>query len=150
VKQMKYQQYKLKYYLNCRHAIYINGELGEIHPHTWEIVTYLAMVKEGFVPFNDIEKVIDELLDQYQDQVINEKNPFDVINPTLENCAHYFREIIAERLNKMGWIMLMMEISETPSRSYVMSMIDEQKLGRTQTINTLTDLIIEDVKKAPL
>lgn len=147
---MKYQQYKLKYYLNCRHAIYIDGEIGEVHPHTWEIVIYIAMVKDRFIPFSDIEKRIDNLLGHYQDQTLNLLKPFDVINPTLENSANYFREIITSELNKYGWIVLMMEISETPARSYVMSMIDEQEIGRKQTINTLADMIVEDIKKAKI
>jgi len=145
---MRYQQYKLKYYLNCRHAIYIEGKLGNIHPHTWEIVIHFARVRDKFVPFADLEKKIDELMTPYQEKTLNEVNPFDMINPTLENCANYFREIITDLLNKDGWVLLMMEISETPSRSYVMSLIDEQELGKSQTINALADVIIEDVMKA--
>lgn len=41
---MRYQQYKFKFYMDARHAIYIGGKLGEVHPHTWEIV--LHVVKE--------------------------------------------------------------------------------------------------------
>lgn len=35
---MRFRQYKFKFYLNARHGIYKNGVLGEVHPHTWEIV----------------------------------------------------------------------------------------------------------------
>ena len=28
--------YHYKFYLNANHAIYLNGQLGQIHPHTWE------------------------------------------------------------------------------------------------------------------
>ena len=35
---MRYSQYRFSFYLNASHAIYINGELGDSHPHTWEIV----------------------------------------------------------------------------------------------------------------
>ena len=35
---MRFRQYKFKFYLNARHGIYKNGLMGEIHPHTWEIV----------------------------------------------------------------------------------------------------------------
>lgn len=145
---MRYQQYKLKFYLNCRHAIYIDGNLGEIHPHTWEIVIHFAKQRDRFVPFGEIEKGLDQLMDAYQEKTLNEQAPFDKINPTLENCANYFRELITDFLNRDGWVLLMMEISETPSRSYVMSMIDEQELGKSQTINALTDMILEDVKNS--
>ena len=28
--------YHYKFYLNANHAIYLNGQLGQTHPHTWE------------------------------------------------------------------------------------------------------------------
>lgn len=147
---MKYQQYKMKFYLNCRHAIYIDGKIGDIHPHTWEFVVHIAKVRDKFVPFSDTEQNIEEILDPYQEQTLNTVKPFDMINPTLENCANYFRERFTSRLNSDGWILLLMEVSETPSRSYVMSMIDEQEIGQAQTINALTDSIIDSIRNAKI
>lgn len=31
-----YREYRLKFYLNAKHYIIINGHKGETHPHTWE------------------------------------------------------------------------------------------------------------------
>ena len=31
-----YREYRIKFYLNMRHYIIIDGKKGEIHPHTWE------------------------------------------------------------------------------------------------------------------
>ena len=42
----------------------------------------------------------------------------------------------------------MMEMSENPSRSYVISMVDEQEMGRDQALNTLTDYILDDIRNA--
>ena len=39
---MRYQQYKFKFYMDARHAIYIGGKLGEVHPHTWEIALHVV------------------------------------------------------------------------------------------------------------
>ena len=47
---MRYQQYKFKFYMDARHAIYIGGKLGEVHPHTWEIVLHVVKGKENFEP----------------------------------------------------------------------------------------------------
>ena len=142
---MRYQQYKFKFYLNARHGIYINGKLGEAHPHTWEIILHVVKGKNQFVQFDALEKTVEKFMEPYQ-----KIPPFDMINPTLENCAHYFKDRLQEILNREGWIFLMMEMSESPARSYVISMIDEQQMGRDQSLNTLTEFILDDIRNAPM
>ena len=145
---MRYQQYKFKFYLNARHAIYQNGIMGQAHPHTWEMILHVVRGQDKFVQFNDLERLVEKFMEPYQGKVLNEVAPFDVINPTLENCAHYFKDRLIEILNRVGWIFLMMEMSENPSRSYVISMVDEQEMGRDQALNTLTDYILDDIRNA--
>lgn len=147
---MRYQQYKFKFYLNARHGIYINGKLGEAHPHTWEIILHVVKGKNQFVQFDALEKTVEKFMEPYQNQFLNKIPPFDMINPTLENCAHYFKDQLQEILNREGWIFLMMEMSESPARSYVISMIDEQQMGRDQSLNTLTEFILDDIRNAPV
>lgn len=125
-KSTQYKQYKFKFYLNARHAIYIDGVLGAMHPHTWEITLHVIKMQQDFIQFTKLEKEIEAFIDQFQDKELNEVPPFDMINPTLENCCDYFKEQLSIILNNEGWLFLMMEMSETPSRSYVISMIDEE------------------------
>lgn len=125
-KSNRYKQYKFKFYLNARHAIYIDGILGAMHPHTWEITLHVIKMQNNFIQFAELEKKIEVFIDQYQDQELNAIPPFDTINPTLENCCDYFKEELSKILNQEGWLFLMIEMSETPSRSYVISMIDEE------------------------
>ena len=42
----------------------------------------------------------------------------------------------------------MMEMSETPARSYVISLIDEGENADTQSLNTLTDMLLKEIKSA--
>ena len=42
--------------MDARHAIYIGGKLGEVHPHTWEIVLHVVKGKENFEPFHILER----------------------------------------------------------------------------------------------
>lgn len=125
-KSNRYKQYKFKFYLNARHAIYIDGILGAMHPHTWEITLHVIKMQNNFIQFAELEKKIEAFIDQYQDRELNAVPPFDTINPTLENCCDYFKEELSKILNQEGWLFLMIEMSETPSRSYVISMIDEE------------------------
>lgn len=145
---MRFRQYKFKFYLNARHGIYKNGVLGEVHPHTWEIVINVVKRRDETVKFHHLEHRVEELLNRYQDKTLNEIAPFDMINPTLENMCEYFKDELTEILNRNGWIFLMMEMSESPSMSYVVSLIDDSYTEEMQTINSLTDRILKEIKQS--
>lgn len=118
-------QYQYKFYLNANHAIFINNVLGQVHPHTWEIIIDLLNINKSFVQFNKIEEVINNYLEKYQDKLLNSVEPFDKLNPTLENVVLYFKDKFIEILNEYNLILLSLEISETPSRSYIINLYDE-------------------------
>lgn len=122
---MKYNRYRFKFYLNASHSIYINGVLGEEHPHTWEITLNTIKLKNNFIIFNDIEKKIEKYLKKFQDSYINNLQPFSTLNPTLENICGYFKSLFQGILFDNGWLLLSIEISETPSRSYIIDISDE-------------------------
>jgi len=118
-------QYKYKFYLNANHAIFINNVLGQMHPHTWEIMIEVLSTKENFVQFDRVEAAISKLLEKYQDQFINTIEPFHKINPTLENIVYYFKQMIEEQIREYHMVLLSIEISETPTRSYIINSYDE-------------------------
>jgi 6-pyruvoyltetrahydropterin/6-carboxytetrahydropterin synthase len=124
--EKRHQQYKFKFYLNASHSIFINGDSGSRHTHTWEISIHLLKMRDEFVKFSLIESHIESLLDEYQDQYINDVEPFNTINPTLENICTYFKDRIRELVNCEGWILLLIEISETPTRSYVFNLLSQE------------------------
>lgn len=117
-------QYKFNFYLNASHAIYIDGTRGEVHPHTWEIVLHVAKMSSGLVLFNQVEKKVEEFLRRYQSRIINDFEPFTTINPTLENLTEFLLDSLQKELNPLGWMIFMIEVSETPARTYVMSLLD--------------------------
>ena len=43
-------------------------------------------------------------------------------------------------------ILIMMEMSETPSRTYVINLLDDIELSEDQMLNTFTDLILENIR----
>lgn len=122
---MRYSQYKFKFYLNASHSIYINGVLGEKHPHTWEIMIQVLKDNVGFIEFGKLEKEMENWMGRFQDQILNEVAPFDKINPTLENCCEYFKEEFIPILGDLGWKLVLIEMSETPTRSYVIKLFDK-------------------------
>lgn len=146
---MRYNQYRFKFYLNASHSIYLNGVLGQEHPHTWEITLNTVKLKDNFIIFNDIEKSIEKYLGKYQDSYINKIEPFIKINPTLENICEYFKDEFQSLLLKNGWLLLSMEISETPTRSYIIDIsddVDYNKILDDDADNLSFDIIKKNVE----
>lgn len=121
---MRYSQYKYNFYLNASHSIYLDGKLGTSHPHTWEISIYAINKNEAFMMFTEVEKRIEEFLSKFQEKYINDYEPFISLNPTLENLAHYFLAELQKILDPLNWVIFTIEISETPTRSYIISTLD--------------------------
>lgn len=116
-----YRQYKFKFYLNMNHFIIVDDKPGEVHPHTWEIIISVISTQSEMTPFTNIERKMDEIMEQYQDQLLNSCPPFDKMVPTVENAAKYFFRLIQDNIIKLGWILIMLEVSETPTRSYIIN-----------------------------
>lgn len=122
---MKYSEYKFKFYLNANHAIYLAGNKGQNHPHTWEITLDTLKIRNDFVQFDVIEKSVEKFFSEWQDKDINTIPPFDVLNPTLENLCLYFKDEMNRLLGEKGWLLMRIEMSETPARSYIIDLSDE-------------------------
>ncbi|MCM1039714.1 MAG: 6-carboxytetrahydropterin synthase [Roseburia sp.] len=116
-----YRQYKLKSYLNMNHFIIIDNKPGEVHPHTWELIVSVISAQSDMTPFVNIERRIEQILEQYQDKLLNDCAPFDKLVPTVENAARYFFRLIQDSIIQEGWILMMLEVSETPTRSYIIN-----------------------------
>ena len=89
-----------------------------------EIVLHVAKMSSGLVLFNQVEKKVEEFLRRYQSRIINDFEPFTTINPTLENLTEFLLDSLQKELNPLGWMIFMIEVSETPARTYVMSLLD--------------------------
>lgn len=123
--KQKYSNYKFKFYLNASHAIYIDGKLGENHPHTWEFILETIKVQKDFIQFDNIETAVENVFSLWQDKNINTIKPFDVVNPTLENITVHFKNILSQLLRENGWLLKRIEVAETPARSYILDISDE-------------------------
>ncbi len=121
-----YRQYKFKFYLNMNHFIIVDDKPGEVHPHTWEIIISVISTQGEMTPFASIERKMDEIMEQYQDQLLNNCPPFDKTVPTVENAAKYFFRLIQDNIIKLGWILIMLEVSETPTRSYIINALFDE------------------------
>ena len=109
-----YREYRLKFYLNMRHYIIINEVKGETHPHTWGCTGYSKFSRNLFVEFNIFEHGISQFLEQYQNKILNEAEPFDSMMPCLR-MLRYFAEEFFKIIYKTGGMLTRVEASETPT-----------------------------------
>ena len=112
------KQYKLKFYLNARHFIIINGKKGDVHPHTWEFLLWISFTQDTFTEFSTFEKGISQFLQKYQNQTMNDFDPFNDVIPTIENITDYFGEMFAQIITSVGGQLERIEASETPTRTF--------------------------------
>lgn len=148
-----YREYKIKFYLNARHYIIINGNRGEVHPHTWEFALNIKFGRSSFVEFNIFEKGISAYLAPYQNKIMNEIEPFHAILPTLENMVDYFAEDFYRIIHDIGGILTRIEASETPTRSYVLNLAEDREKAEEnqeieqQVISDVMDAVLDQIVK---
>lgn len=143
---MKYKQYKFKFYLNASHSVVFNGIFGENHPNTWEITVITLKMKDNFLEFKILENKINDFLNPFQDSVLNYLKPFDTINPSMENICEYFKENIEKIMSEEGWLLLSIELSESPTRSYVINVLEDEEISEKNSMEFLADNILNKIK----
>ena len=117
---MTLKSYRFKFYLNAMHSVRIADIDSDMHPHTWEIVVYIKKYGESFIQFSETERVVQLYLEKYEEQFLNKIPPFDDITPTMENIGEVLFEELSGILNSKGWLLQKLEISENPSRTYIL------------------------------
>ena len=146
-----YREYRLKFYLNMRHYIIINDAKGETHPHTWEFALDIKFSRNSFVEFNIFEEGISKFLEQFQNKILNEVEPFDSMMPTLENVTDYFAEEFFKIIYKTGGMLTCVEASETPPRSYIVNISEQEKnsilnkKADARIMSEVMDAVLDDI-----
>lgn len=117
----KHHTYIFTTYLNASHAIRWSKGTGQAHPHTYQI-SYSFHINNGdLIRFHEIEGNISEILKRYNGYFLNEIEPFTKINPTLENLTDYLFDCFSDELSKLDCSLDEISISESPMRTYRIS-----------------------------
>lgn len=111
--------YKFKFYLNARHVAIIDGRASNIHPHTWELLINVGAKEDYTISFGEVEKEVQAYLANYEGSFLNEKEEFKDINPTMESIGKVLIPYIKDIISKKEMKFISMEISENPTRTYV-------------------------------
>lgn len=118
---MEFKGYIYKFKLNASHSVLINNVRGNVHSHTFIIIMHIKIASGDFVLYNDVEKVIIDYLKKYEEKELNKIEPFDKIEPTLENIGNFLFDEIQKILSESSIELTKLEISETPARVYVVN-----------------------------
>ncbi|AOG32669.1 6-pyruvoyl-tetrahydropterin synthase [Lactiplantibacillus plantarum] len=119
----KQRTYKIKSYVNASHAVRWAAGSGKKHTHTWEIVCELHTV-DAMVAFYDIEKNLHQALDELSGKFLNDLPEFKTVNPTVENVTEYLFTKIDKTLRDNGAQLLRIEVSDSPTRAYCISVTE--------------------------
>lgn len=112
--------YKFKFYVNARHSVAFDNGQSNIHPHTWEIVIYVKGITETFINFTEFEKMIENHIERYEGQYLNEMEIFGGENPTMEHIGASLNTHLSLLMKKENLQLERLEISENPTRTYIM------------------------------
>ena len=123
VMSTKQRTYKIKSYVNASHAVRWATGSGKKHTHTWEIVCELHTV-DAMVAFYDIEKNLHQALDELSGKFLNDLPEFKTVNPTVENVTEYLFKKIDKTLRDNGAQLMRIEVSDSPTRAYCISVND--------------------------
>lgn len=111
--------YKFKFYLNARHSVIFNDQFSKVHPHTWEVTVLFNCKESRTVNFTMFENELEKYFLNYEGKYLNEHVSFKDINPTMENIGKVLYDHIKSLVNNNELSFKMLEISENPSRTYI-------------------------------
>ena len=118
---MAFCGYKYKYRFNMSHSIQTEDLAGGEHFHTLEITLYIQGIGETFLMYEELEKKLVEFFRPYEGSFFNFTAPFDEVLPTIENISYEFYGQLKEKLEREGYELAKLEMSETPSRLYTVT-----------------------------
>lgn len=111
--------YRFKFYLNARHSVIFNGQVSKVHPHTWEVTVLFSCKESRTVNFTLFENELEKYFLNYEGKYLNEHDSFKDINPTMENIGKVLYDHIKSLVNNNELYFRMLEISENPTRTYI-------------------------------
>ena len=111
--------YKFKFYLNARHSVTFDNKTSKIHPHTWEVVISFRAGGANTMNFTVFENALERYFLYYEGKYLNEHESFKNINPTMENIGKVIYRDIEGLLRSNDLQFKSLEISENPTRTYI-------------------------------
>jgi 6-pyruvoyltetrahydropterin/6-carboxytetrahydropterin synthase len=85
------------------HAIVMRGVRETTHGHNWRVTVSIVGAEvddDGLLcDFHEVERVLDAILEPFQNADLNEVPAFDELNPTAEHVARHIAQGMSEALS---------------------------------------------------
>ncbi|MEN6351459.1 MAG: 6-pyruvoyl-tetrahydropterin synthase-related protein [Syntrophomonas sp.] len=109
---------KLVSFVNARHFVTFGAKPGPVHAHSWqvEVEVEVPTAVGDTVEFAKVFKAVTAALAVYENTVLNQVHPFNLIQPTTENISMYFFNRTEEVLTELGLGLAQLNLWETPTR----------------------------------
>lgn len=136
---MKFQGHLYKFNMNASHSVLINNKRGPSHSHTFLISLFVENKSKEFMIYDAVEKIVNEFLKVYSGKELNDLEAFREVEPTLENIGDFLFEELRRTLKENDISLLRLEISEIPTRVYIINNNDKSNIvnSSTKKITTL-------------
>lgn len=117
---MSFRGYKFKAKLYAAHSN-LEGDVSNIHFHTFTLVLYLNALNEDMDFFFNIEKEIDGWLAPFQNKILFETELFQGKATSLECIGEAFYDEWKEKVSSLNFDLVRLDIFENPIRTYSVS-----------------------------
>ena len=114
-------EYRYKFDINISHSNESTFEKKHIHSHNISITVFVINNEQEFILYDEIEDTIKSYIEQFNKRYINGIKPFDKIIPTIENIGMEFYRNLKIILGENNYILTRLEISEIPTRTYIIN-----------------------------
>lgn len=112
--------YKYQYRFNASHCTDACRE--HAHMHSFTIELYVSKPQQGEqILFFDMDDMVNQYLDRYNQKYLNDLEPFGGVLPSLENMGDLFFEELLVLLGEKGITLYQLDICENPLRVYQVS-----------------------------
>lgn len=91
---------------SAAHALrHYQGKCENMHGHNFTVEicvqgTRLEQDTEMLIDFKELKTILKNILRDLDHRILNDASPFDKINPTSENMAHYIFRAFAKKLGR--------------------------------------------------
>lgn len=114
------EYYIYKYYFNAGHSF--DNDKEKAHYHTFQLVLYVGSnEKQEQYLFNDMDKSVRKYLNRYESKYLNEMDEFRERGTSIEDIGEVFYDDLVVWMEKKGFHLYQLEISENPLCVYMIS-----------------------------
>ncbi len=113
------EYYIHKYFFNASHGN--SPDIEKAHHHTFQVVLYISNNKGKMELFNDMDKDVRDYLKRFEGAFLNNMPEFKGGSCTLEDMGEVFYAKLLRRLEKRGFRLYQLEISDNPLCVYIVS-----------------------------